>query len=139
MNSFHLCRAKGSALLEALIVGPVTLILISGILFVAYLGYAKLWLDHLAYRSVICLSKHRSKITCQTEISQTARRVLFLGHIHSFQLIRRPSFKCARRRLSCQQFSARLDWSLQKPDQQTLKPRSLLTSSYQFSEASYNL
>jgi hypothetical protein len=81
----------GQATVESLTAIVVLTALLGVGLFVSYLCFAHVWLDHCSYEALICLSTSAPQSRCQEQMKIKIKTALPVGQIETLHLQRSPS------------------------------------------------
>lgn len=83
-----LLQNKGQALVESLIGLIVIVPFLSSGLFLIYASFAKVWLNHVSYESLMCLSERQTLGACSLQARQSLHQVLPGWSVDQLELVR---------------------------------------------------
>jgi hypothetical protein len=79
----------GSSLVEALLVLPLIVLVVSATLLFLYLCFGKAWLDFQGYEAMMCLAERRPESTCIWHFYRNVTPLFPFGHLEGLRLGRR--------------------------------------------------
>lgn len=78
---------KGQALIESVLVLPGILLIFLLLLSLAYVGFARAWINFQIDRALFCLAEGESEFQCRQETTKIMQRYLPLGQLHTMTII----------------------------------------------------
>jgi hypothetical protein len=81
-----LSNSRGSAVLEAVPVGMVVLVFVMGLLFAAYLMFARGWIQYQGEQALYCVNEARPASVCRRELAGRLTQFLPWGKLGNIDL-----------------------------------------------------